>query len=227
MGEDLPWDGGALEASPRAENSANTGNHASLYETSLFPRLAMNTREKRAIAALASSLIDVSKTLFIDGGTSSIELAKVLASQAKGLTVVTNSTLVSLELGWSNAHKVIGLGGSYDPPSASFVGRACEEAAAQFFVDYAVFSTKGLCPGEGTFESNTGTLRVKQVVADHCQQAVLLVDHTKFNERSLCKVLDMSQIHVVVTDEQAPQDDIDALRDMGIEVLVASLEEVA
>jgi hypothetical protein len=45
--------------------------------------------------------------------------------------------------------------------------------------------------------------------------------HTKFGQRALCKVLDISQIHVVVTDERTPSADLALSEDRGCKVLVA------
>jgi DeoR/GlpR family transcriptional regulator of sugar metabolism len=201
----------------------NTSVASSLYETSLFPRLSLNTREKQAIAVQAATLVEPNKTLFLDGGTTCIQLARILAQRKKRQTIVTNSTLICLELGQCNEIKIIGVGGEFDPASASFVGRTCEEALENFYVDYAITSTKGFLPAEGTFESSMGTLRIKQVVADHCGQLILLVDYSKFGQRSLCKVLDISQIGAVVTDRRAPQEAVDLLQQTGHQILVAEL----
>ena len=212
----------------QAKNPAGfpvTNPASSLYETSLFPRLSLRTNEKRAIAEQAANLIEYGKTLFMDGSTTCIELAKVLVQQKKRLTIVTNSTLVCLELGHSSEHKVIGIGGEFDPGSASFVGCSSEDALEKFYVDYAFLSTKGFLPIEGTFESSMGTLRVKQVVSAHCGRLILLIDYSKFGQRSLCKVLDISQIHTVVTDGQAPQEAVDFLKQLGKEVWVADLKD--
>lgn len=193
----------------------------SLYESSLFPRMRMNEEEKKAIAQKASSLVETGMTLFIDGSTSCIALAKVLARQRKGLTVVTNSTIICLELGKTAEHKVVGIGGDFDASSASFIGSFCEEAISSYFVDLAIMSTKGIILDDGTYESNTGTLRIKQVIAPNASRIVLLADHTKFEQRSLRKVLDISQIHTVVTDVNVSQSIVDHLVEAEHTVLIA------
>ena len=212
-----PGDG---EAASRAVNGvpAAAFEATSLYETALFPRMRMNRDAKRAIAEKAASLIEPGKTLFMDGSTTCIELAKILARQRKHLTILTNSTLICLELGKTAEHKLIGLGGDFDPVSASYVGSLCEEMAGHYFVDLAIVSTKGLIPAEGTYESNTGTLRIKQVVARNTRNIMLLVDHSKFHQKSLCKVLDIAQIHTLITDELAPQEAVNGLVENGHEV---------
>ena len=67
-------------------------------------------------------------------------------------------------------------------------------------LDVACLSTKAVRPDEGTFESNIGLLRIKQIVANNSAKVVLMADHTKFGDSSLCKVLDMSRINVLITD---------------------------
>lgn len=212
---------------PAARQARPSREASSLYESSLFPRMRMNEGEKKAIAVQAASLVETGMTLFIDGSTSCIALAKVLANQRKGLTIVTNSTLICLELGKTAEHKVVGIGGDFDASSASFIGSYCEEAASSYYVDMSFLSTKGIILDDGTYESNTGTLRIKQVIAPHSSRVVLLADHTKFEQRSLRKVLDIAQIHTLVTDANVPQTIVKHLTESGHTVLVAPLKTPA
>ena len=80
---------------------------------------------------------------------------------------------------------------------------ASEEAAGQFFVDLAFMSTKGFQPTDGTFESSLSTIQIKRIIAQQCAKMMLLVDHSKFGQRALSKVLDLSQIGEVITDDHA------------------------
>lgn len=191
-----------------------------LYESAIQSRLRKNRPQKRAIAAAAASLIAGTETLFIDGSTTCLELARKLVDHA-GLTVVTNSALMCLELGCASKCRVIAVGGQYDPMSLSYGGPTAEDIARRFFPDIAFFSTKGFIADEGTFESSEPMFRMKQIVAEQCRKVVLLADHTKFGERGLCKVLNTVQIHHVITDAAAPKQEIDRLRTRGIEVTVA------
>lgn len=219
IGERLPLSGSLSWGSSDVSNSS-AALAATMYETSLFSRFSVNSAEKHAIAQKAASLVAPGQTLFVDGGTTCIALAKILAHQQKSLSIVTNSTLICLELGHSRAHRVHSVGGEYDAYSASFVGRASEHEVANFFVDLCIFSTKAFLASEGTFEASPGTVRVKQAVASNSGKIILLVDHTKFGQRAMRKVLDIGQIHIVVTDSEAPGAAIDLLRSNGHEVVV-------
>ncbi len=197
-----------------------------LYETALNSRLSVNRREKKEIAMRAIELIDSQHTIFIDGGTTCLELARQLAKERKGLTIVTNSALVCLELGNGGENLIVGIGGEYDAKSLSFVGPQSEDWAQTLFVDMAFVSTKGFLPAEGTFESSVGTFRVKQIIARQCKELVLLVDHSKFGQRALSKVLDISQIHTVVTNDHTRPADIAELQRLGQKVIVAQVSRL-
>ena len=81
---------------------------------------------------------------------------------------------------------------------------------------------KGFLPEEGTFESSIATFRIKQIVAEQAARVVLLVDHSKFGQRALCKVLDIGQIHEVITDAGASAADLALVEQRGVAVRVGS-----
>jgi DeoR/GlpR family transcriptional regulator of sugar metabolism len=195
---------------------------AYLYESSVRERLSTNRAEKQAIAAKALDLIPDNHTIFLDGGTTNLALAKSIADRRTDLTIVTNSALACLQLS-NGRNTVIGIGGEYDPMTLSFVGTQAEEMAKSFFVDQAFLTTKGFLPAEGTYESTVATYRIKQIMAERAVETVLLLDHTKFGRRALSKVLDSSQIHQVVTDEGTARVHLAALRRARINVTIATL----
>jgi DeoR family fructose operon transcriptional repressor len=198
---------------------------AYLYESPVRARIAANREQKRAIAAKAVDLISNNQTIFIDGGTTNLALAKMIADRRTGLTIVTNSALTCLELS-KGQNTIIGIGGEYDPGTLSFVGPQAEEMAKSFFVDQAFLTTRAVLPADGTYESAVANFRIKQIVAERAVETVLLVDHTKFGRRALSKVLDISQIQQIVTDEGTPTSDLTLLRRAGVNVHVASRARV-
>jgi DeoR/GlpR family transcriptional regulator of sugar metabolism len=193
----------------------------SAYESAIHQRLAQHRQEKAEIAAEAASRIGPQRTVFVDGGTTCLVLARRLAKEQQRLTMVTYSALACLEYGQSADNEIVCLGGQFDPVSACFVGPAAEEAAKQFFVDVAFFSTKAFLPRQGTYESSVAVFRIKQIFAEQATRVVLLVDHSKFNQRGLCKVLDLGLIHEVITDAKTPPEDLALLVQRGITVSVA------
>jgi DeoR/GlpR family transcriptional regulator of sugar metabolism len=194
---------------------------AYLLESAIHGRMGQNRRQKQAIAETAIALAEGTGTLFLDGSTTCLELAKLIARRLKGKSIVTNSALAALELGRNRNNAVVGLGGEFDPASCCFVGSVAEGEAERYYVDIAFMSTMGVLPAEGTFESTVANFRVKQLFARRAGKVVLLVDASKFNQRALAKVLDIREIDIVVTDKDASADDLAQLADKGLEVLRA------
>lgn len=192
-----------------------------LLETSLSSRIGVNQAEKEAIASNALALIEPQRTLFLDGSTTCIALARRIAKLPFPLSVVTNSAIIAMEIGAASQIRVIGVGGEYDAQSASFVGSVAESNCLQFYIDAAFISTKAFVPGDGTYESSMATLRIKQIIAKQCGRMILLADSTKFGKRALCKVLDARAIHTVITDDACPRDAIETMRSLGHALTIA------
>jgi DeoR/GlpR family transcriptional regulator of sugar metabolism len=198
-----------------------------LYESAVHQRLPVHRREKEQIAIEAARQIQPLQTIFLDGSTTCLVLARRLAREPGGLTIVTHSGLVCMEFGGNTEHAVFALGGQFDLASACFVGTTAEEAARRFFVDIAFLSTKGFLPDDGTYESSIATFRIKQIIAEQAARVVLLVDHSKFAQRALCKVLDIEQIDEVITDPGVSPADLTALGSRRVTVRIAPGERVA
>jgi DeoR/GlpR family transcriptional regulator of sugar metabolism len=195
-----------------------------LMETAIQGRMAKQRLEKQAIANAAIELIGAQQTLFMDGSTTCLELAKLTARRMRGLTIITNSALTTMEIGRNRNNNVIGMGGEFDPNSCCYVGASAEDAAERFYVDIAFISTMGFLPSEGTFESTVANFRVKQILTRRSKRVVLLVDHSKFGQRALARVLDAEEVDCVVTDEATTEDYLSQLADRGAEYLIAPMK---
>jgi DeoR family transcriptional regulator of aga operon len=195
------------------------------YESTTDERIYANSVGKRAIAKLALELIKEPCTVFMDGSTTALALAKLIHAERKGITVVTHSAIICLALR-SGLNTVICAGGEFQPRSLCFVGPHAEDFVKSVFIDIAFVSTTGFLPNIGTFESDPAPFRVKQAAAKQASEIALLVDHTKFGRRALSKVLDSSQISHVVTDSPTAQEHIEALRRATIKVSVAATSTI-
>lgn len=200
------------------------GTPGEMYETEVSTRLEINNGEKNAIALEAIKHIEPGEIIYIDGSSTCLQLASKIAESLSGITVVTNSILVHMELARNNKISIICLGGQHDGGSYCLVGPQTEDQAGKYFVDKAFLSTKGFFPEEGTFESFAATYKIKQIIVNNCTKVILLVDHTKFGQRSLCKVIDVSQIDTVITDSLIDSELLKTLEANIKTVVVAMVE---
>ena len=201
------------------------GAPAGMYESEVLSRLSVNSVEKRTIAQKAADYIREQEVIYLDGSSTCLELAKRIVQTKLTVTVVTNSLLAYMELARSKNVTVICLGGQHDPVSYCLTGPETESQAEGYFVNKAFVSTKGFAPEEGTFESSVATFRIKQIMAAKSSEVVLLADHTKFGQKSLCKVLDTSQINTVITDCRPSQADMATLRSSVKNVMIGELND--
>jgi hypothetical protein len=62
---------------------------------------------------------------------------------------------------------------------------------------------------------------IQRAMMAGASKVIFCLDHTKFGRQSVAHLCDVSDIDVVVTDEAAPEEIVQALREKQIEVLVA------
>jgi len=190
-------------------------------EARLPNRMRINVAEKEKIAAKAVEFIHPGDTLFLDGSSTITTLARAVARACHNVTVVTNSILVALELSDANDIRLIGLGGIFDRETFSYVGFDAEAPPESFYVDKAFFSCAGFVPSVGTFENAAFNRSTKRVVAQHAQRVFLLLDHSKFGQKALARVLDTQQINTIVTDRQPDVETADQLSEHELALVLA------
>jgi len=183
-----------------------------------------NVAEKAAIGAMAASLVEDGQTLFLDAGTTTIELAYRLRGR-RGLTVVTNSVRVLTALADSPGVNLIGLGGSVYGGAWSFVGPLAEAALRRFNAAQAFMGITSVSLAHGLTEVNFFEAAIKSLMIQRAQRVVLLADHSKFEKVSPVSVASLQEVHTVITDERLAPELAASYRAAGVELLLAHLSE--
>ena len=130
------------------------------------------SKEKRSIAEKAFKLIGQEESLFLDGGSTTLCLARLLKDR-KDLTVVTNSLRAAAELADSGP-RVILTGGELRRISQTMVGPLTSAVLSQVRVDKAFMGTMGLCLENGLTTTDPNEAFVKSLVMEQATQVVLL-----------------------------------------------------
>lgn len=206
------------------------------YRSSVYPPFALREQaqaaEKIAIAHAAASLIKPGDTIAIDSGTTAAYLAYVLR-EFTAITVISNSLQVLAQLYDVTGIHLVSPGGtlSLEGMNAgggdlSFVGPIANTTLCSFRPNIAFISASGVTISDGI--SNVGLFQaeIKRTLIDISEQTVLITDHTKFGQASGVIVGSLERIDHVITDSQAPAQDVHKLRTMGITVtMVEPLQE--
>ncbi|MFD1486116.1 DeoR/GlpR family DNA-binding transcription regulator [Lacticaseibacillus baoqingensis] len=170
-----------------------------LTEGPVSTKIGVNTEAKKVIAKAAAAQIKDGDLVFIDSGTTVLELMPFLSH--KSIKIVTYSVILLSYLG-SAASDVYLLGGKYSPKHQICTGPAAINELMAFRFDKAIISANGVDAELGeayTSEIDVGDLKHRAI--ERAKQSFLLVDATKFGETGLSTFAHFEDFQQVITDQ--------------------------
>lgn len=177
--------------------------------------------EKEAIGKACAALIQPNQSVIIDAGTTVYHVARHLEEKAP--QIVTNSLPVANLFASASRVELILSGGVLYPRLGVLVGPMAVEAFSKMHVDVAIMSAGGITE-EGLTNSHALLIDIQRAMMRAAARVIMCLDHTKFGRRSVTPLCDLDPIDTIVTDHRAPTDLVEALRQRGIEVIVAPEE---
>lgn len=158
----------------------------------------MNTAEKERIADLAIEFINDGDTIYLDGGSTVLALARKL-SVKRDLTVVTNSLMAAAEL-MDSGHRLILVGGEFRPKSRTTVGALTDKTLESVRFEKAFMGTIGLTIEDGMSTTDAGEARTKELAVRRAGEVFLLADSGKLEHPSTFVSGQLGDIDVLITD---------------------------
>lgn len=181
-------------------------------------KTAMAAPEKQRIAEAALKLIGPRDIVYLDGGSTVLALARLLAPLTK-LTVVTNSLRVAQVLG-SGGPRMILTGGECRPISQTLVGPLTRAVLDQMNLDIAFMGTIGVSTEQGMTTTDPAEAFTKEQAMARATRAVLLADSSKFGLKSFVRFGAVERLSAVISDKQLPSAERKALQRAGIETIL-------
>lgn len=180
-----------------------------------------NREEKQMIAREASRLILDGDTVFLEGSTTVFELARCL-QQHNRLTVVTNSPLIVCQLQRSPHVTVISTGGDLQKDVFYLSGLWAQRAISEIRIDKAMMGVSAIDPSYGVSTASQAEAQIKKMIMKSAKVRYALVDHSKFGNQGFAYVGPVTDLNVLITDAGTDPAHVNQLREMGLEVIVAS-----
>ena len=174
---------------------------------------------KAKIAAAASHLVSANATLFIDAGTTTLELGRLLLAR-DDLTIFTNS-LPLLNERRAGRSLLIAIGGELREISRAFVGSLAMDWLKHLRFDYALVGASGLDVGDGASTTELMEAAIKKEAIARARRAVLLADASKWNKAAPIRFGKWKDFSAFVTDDSPGRSDREALLRAGVELHVA------
>ena len=155
--------------------------------------------EKIAIAEKAIGLLKEGAVVFIDGGTTCLEMARMIPPRLK-LTCFTFSLPVALQLAGMPNVDLIFIGGRISPESMISNGAYTIQRLSEVRFDYAFLGTGYVDALHGLTEFDWDVVQLKKAVLRASKKAVLLCISEKLNSQHRFKTCDINEINTMITE---------------------------
>lgn len=201
----------------RVHGGASIVEGMRLDEPVFSDKEALFLEEKRRIAEGASQMICDHDTIYLDGGSTVLTLARMLEVR-KDLTIVTNS-LMAASLLQESGHHLFLTGGEFRGISRTLVGPLTASILETLTFDKAFMGTIGFSLETGMTTTDANEAYTKRLAMQRSREVFLLADHSKLGAQSFCRCGGVEDLDVLITDE-IEEGMRDVLEERGVQVRV-------
>ncbi len=181
-------------------------------------RLRLEVERKRAIARAAAAMVGEGEAVALDASTTAYYLALELRAKRE-LVVVTNGLHVATALVAAPGISVLVTGGMLRLSAMSLVGDLGTEVLRTTRINKCFLGARGLSRERGLMDLNPDEVRIKQAMADACEQVFGIFDRTKWHRSALLPFVQAENLTGIITDSGAPADQVEAWRAAGVNVI--------
>jgi DeoR/GlpR family transcriptional regulator of sugar metabolism len=188
-------------------------------ELAFNARALQNAAVKRVIGMAAARLLESATAMFVGIGTTTEQMALFLPPRDDRM-VITSSLPVASLLGSRRGHVVV-LGGTVRQDELSCIGPIAAATVKRYHPQVAVLGAAGVSARYGMTELDDEAAEINRLMIEHSDALVVLADGSKLGSAAVAAVERTQAIQTLVTDASAPDDEVEALRRQGVEVVIA------
>ncbi len=186
----------------------------------ILQRSAFMASQKRRIGAAAAGLVGNGETIIVTSGSTTQAIVPHLASKTN-LTVITNAVNVAYMLADQPQIAVIVLGGWLNHTECYALGYLTELCLRDLRADKVFHGVYGLEPESGFTSTSIQDVQTDRSLIGIARELIVVADHTKFERSGPVLLAPLGAASTVVTDDEAPDAAVDALRGQGVRVILA------
>ncbi len=174
--------------------------------------------QKTKIAEKALSLLKDGGVIFVDGGTTCLELARLIPQEIE-LTCFTLSLPVAMELSSKPNVTVIFIGGQISKDSQIAIGANTIHNLSEIKVDYGFIGTGYVDSQYGLTEFDWDIVQLKKAVIKAAKKTVLLCISEKLNSQHRYKTCDINAINTMITELEPTNNLLKLFKNHDIKIL--------
>jgi DeoR/GlpR family transcriptional regulator of sugar metabolism len=177
-------------------------------------RATEGVEAKRRIAQAVADLLADGESVVLDSGTTCVEVAHTLRDRR--LTVMPLSLHAANVLVGAPSLTLLFPGGAPRPGELALTGPLTEASLAALRFDTAIIGCCGLTTANGVTGYDLADAAVKRAAMQSSNRVIAVADASKFTRTALAVVAPMSKLDMVVTDTEAPEEELAELRAAGV-----------
>ncbi|GAB6988547.1 DeoR/GlpR family DNA-binding transcription regulator [Paenibacillus pini] len=181
--------------------------------------LTKYAEEKNEIAQVAMSLIHKGDIIALDGGSTTLEIARNLENQP--LTVITNDVYIISELASKDNIRLVVPGG-YRVRNM-LVGPSSTSYIQQLNIQKAFISATGVHPQQGLSIYTGDLIEFKQALLATAKESFAVLDHHKFGQTALRTFASLHELTAIITDRGLSSEIADEYRKLGVNLMLGAV----
>ena len=189
-------------------------------------RKSLNAPQKEIIGRTAAGLISPHDAILLDSSSTVLALARALRTRddLTDLTAIPTGIWTAIELMGCQNINVLLPGGYLRHTSGSITGLPTSEFLNDLIIKTAFLGAWGISSSIGLTDTHLVEIELKKFIVSRVEEVVVLVDGSKFKQTGLSVYAGIEKISKVITDSTAPAAEVENLRRMGIDVIIATDE---
>ncbi|MGW5645600.1 DeoR/GlpR family DNA-binding transcription regulator [Saccharopolyspora sp. NPDC003752] len=198
------------------------------YDLPLRHKAARHAPEKQRISAAAARLVQPGMVIGLNGGTTTTEVARCLATRPDlsergdpGLTVVTNALNIANELVVRPHIKIVVTGGVARQQSFELTGPLATHILQEITLDLLFLGVDAIDSELGAYAHHEGEASINRLMASRAARVVVVADSSKLGRRAFAQICAGDAIDTLITNSGVDEEVRQAFDAAGTRVLVA------
>lgn len=184
----------------------------------------LQIQEKKRIGKVAAQMINRGDIILLASGTTTLQIVRYIQPELRQnnlITLVTTSLPVAQEvLAWPSPNLTI-IGGIYLPDYQATAGPQAINLLKDITADVAFMGADGLTLEGGATTANVLIAEVDRFMAERARKKVLVVDSSKIGQAGFVPIRPIASFDILITDQKAPAGFVEAVKQMGVQVILA------
>ncbi|MDR2253850.1 MAG: DeoR/GlpR family DNA-binding transcription regulator [Bifidobacteriaceae bacterium] len=202
--------------------------NSAAYDLPLRFKTQRAADQKRGIGVRAAALAPVGGVVALNGGTTTLEVARAIAARAdlasqdgaaQTLTVVTNAVNLAAELLARPYLKLVVTGGVVRQHSYELFGPLAERSIESLSVDVLFLGVDGFDAGFGASAHSDAEVSTNSLLVRAAAEVVAVADSSKIGRRAFAQICRAQDVAKLVTDQGIAPAAKTQFEALGIEVI--------